>query len=161
MQVHLLRHGAAEDIRPGHSDSERRLTAAGRKEVRRAMDGSRPGKISPTLILCSPYARAIETAEIAAAVAGYAGRIVRTDALAPEASPHGVWLEIRNRQNETQILLAGHEPLLGQLAAYLLNAPALYIEMRKATLVRIDFERFPVDPHGILKWMIPPQIWGV
>jgi phosphohistidine phosphatase SixA len=125
------------------------------------MDGARPGKISPTLILCSPFARAIETAEIAAAATGYTGKIVRTDALVPEASPHGVWLEIRNRQDETQILLAGHEPLLGQLAAYLLNSPALYLEMRKATLVRIDFERFPVDPHGILKWMIPPEIWIV
>jgi hypothetical protein len=48
---------------------------------------------------------------------------------------------------------------LSQLASYLLNSPALQIEMRKATLVRIDLDRFAPDPRGILKWMVPPDIW--
>jgi phosphohistidine phosphatase SixA len=105
-------------------------------------------------------ARAVETAEIAAKVVGYTGNIVRTEALAPSASPEQVWDEIRSRQTEMQILLAGHEPLLSQLAAYLLNSPALQIEMRKAAIVRIDLDRFGSDPHGILKWMAPPEIWS-
>ena len=160
MQVHLFRHGTAEDIRSGGSDSKRKLTAAGREEVRLAIEYARPATIAPTLILSSPYVRAVETAEIAAGVLGFAGSIVRTSALEPSASPQGVWEEIRDRQNELQILLAGHEPLLSQLAAYLLDAPTLLIEMRKAMLVRIDLDRFGGNPRGILKWMLPPDLWS-
>ena len=160
MQVHLLRHGTAEDMRPGGSDAERKLTAAGCNEVRSAAECARRAKVAPTLILSSPYVRAVETAEIAAQVLGYRGDIVRTDLLIPSASPQRVWNEIRSRQDEMQILLAGHEPLLSQLASYLLSTPALQIEMRKATLVRIDLDHFAQDPRGILKWMAPPDIWA-
>jgi phosphohistidine phosphatase len=159
MQVHLLRHGTAEEINPGGSDAERRLTAAGRGEVRRAAECARRARVAPTLILSSPYVRAVETAEITAAVLGYSRAIVRTELLIPSASPQQVWNEIRSRQEETQILLAAHEPLLSQLASYLLNSPALEIEMRKAALVRIDLDRFAPDPRGILKWMAPPDLW--
>jgi phosphohistidine phosphatase len=160
MQVHLLRHGTAEDIEPGGSDVERRLTAAGRDEIRRTAECARRARVAPTLILSSPYVRAVETAEIAAEVLGYRRAILRTELLIPSASPQRVWNEIRSRQDETQILLAAHEPLLSQLASYLLNSPALQIEMRKATLVRIDLDRFAPDPHGILKWMVPPDMWA-
>jgi len=159
MQVHLLRHGTAEDLKPGGSDAERKLTAGGREEVRGAAECARRARVAPTLILSSPYVRAVETAGIAAEVLGYRGRITRTDVLIPSASPQPVWNEIRSRQDEMQILLAGHEPLLSLLAAYLLSTPVLQIDMRKATLIRIDLDRFAPDPRGILKWMAPPEIW--
>jgi len=157
MQVHLLRHGTAEDIQAGSSDFGRKLTAAGREEVRHAIECAR-GSITPTLILTSPFARAMETAEIVAAVVSYTGNIVRTEALVPNASPDLVWQEIRSRPDESQILLAGHEPLLSQLTAYLLNCPTLQIDMRKATVVRIDIDRFAGKPCGVLKWVLPPDI---
>jgi phosphohistidine phosphatase len=160
MQVYLVRHGTAGEIEAGSSDDARKLTTAGRDEARRAMEGARRAGIAPTLILSSPYARAMETAAIAAEVLGYTGNIVAIRALVPSASPEHVWREICSRQDETKILLAGHEPLLSQLTCYLLNAPALRIEMRKAMLVRIDLDRFGPDPYGVLKWMAPPEIWA-
>lgn len=159
MQVHLLRHGTAEDMKSGGSDAERKLTAAGREEVRAAAECARRARVAPTLILSSPYVRAVETAEIVAEVLGYGGRIVQTDVLVPSASPQRVWNEIRSRKDEMQILVAGYEPLLSQLVSYLLGTPALQIEMRKATLVRIDLDRSAHDPRGILKWMAPPDLW--
>jgi len=114
--------------------------------------------MAPTLILSSPFARALETAQIAAEVAGYTGNIVQTEALEPNASPHLVWQEIRIRPDESQILLAGHKPLLSQLMAYLLNCPTLHVDMRKATLVRIDIDRFTGKPCGLLKWILPPDL---
>jgi phosphohistidine phosphatase len=157
MQVHLLRHGTAEDIQAGGSDFARKLTPAGREEVRHTIECARPA-MAPTLILTSPFARAMETAEIAAAVVSYTGNIVRTEALVPNASPDLVWQEIRSRPDESQILLAGHEPLLSQLTAYLLNCPTLQVDVRKATLVRIDIDRFAGKPCGVLKWFLPPDI---
>ena len=160
MRIHLLRHGTAEEGRSGGSDAERKLTEAGREEIRRAVECALKASFAPSLILSSPYVRAIQTAEIAAAVLGYQGTIIRTDALIPYGSPARVWDEIRGRQDETEILLAGHEPLMSQLAAYFLDSPALQVHMRKATLVRIDMERCAGSPHGILKWMLPPNVWG-
>jgi phosphohistidine phosphatase len=160
MRIHLLRHGTAEDARPGGADAERKLTQAGREEIRRAAEFALQARFAPSLILSSPYVRAVQTAEIAAAVAGYHGTIVKTDALVPSGSPERAWDEIRGRQDEAEILMAGHEPLLSQLAAYFLGSPGLQVNMRKATLVRIDIERLAGSPHGILKWMLPPDIWG-
>jgi len=157
MQVHLLRHGTAEDIQAGSSDFARKLTPAGREEVRHAIERARPA-IAPTLILSSPFTRALETAGIAAEVVDYKGNIVRTEALEPTAPPHQVWQEIRSRPDESQILLAGHEPLLSQLTAYLLNCPTLHLDMRKAMLVRIDIDGFAGKPCGLLKWVLPPDL---
>jgi len=42
--------------------------------------------------------------------------------------------------------------------AYLLNAPSLRVEMKKAGLVRVDVETVRPHPHGVLKWMVVPRL---
>ena len=42
------------------------------------------------------------------------------EALTPDSSPKDVWDEIRSRNEEAAILLAGHEPLFSATTAYLL-----------------------------------------
>ena len=158
MQIYLLRHGIAEDAKPGHPDSERPLTDEGRDKLRRVLKRARTADLEPSLILSSPYRRAVETAAVAAEVLAYKGEIVRTSALVPEASPYDVWEEIRNRKNERAILLSSHEPLMSSLAAFLLDSPALRVEMKKAALVRIDCDRFGPKAAGVLKWMLTPGV---
>jgi phosphohistidine phosphatase len=106
------------------------------------------------VILASPYRRAVETAQIAAELLEYRGEIVKTRALAPEASPQNAWDEIRSRRTEDAILLASHEPLMSSMAAFLLSSPALQVDMKKGALSRIDCEHFGPEPHGLLKWML-------
>ena len=154
MQIYLLRHGIAEDPKSGQPDSERPLTGEGRDKLRRVLKRARTADLDPSLILSSPYRRAMETAAVAAEVLGYKGEIVRTPALVPEASPFDAWEEIRTRKNERSILLSSHEPLMSSLAAFLLDSPALHVEMKKAALVRIDCDRFGPKPAGVLKWML-------
>jgi phosphohistidine phosphatase len=125
MQLYLLRHGIAEDGAPGQPDSERALTHEGREKLRRVLHRAREAGVSPSLILSSPYRRALETAGVSAEVLGYDGKIVKTRALVPEASPFDTWAELRNRPDEPAILLASHEPLMSSLAAFLLASPAL------------------------------------
>lgn len=153
MQIYLLRHGIAED---GSPDSERALTAEGRDKLRRVLARARSADVSPTLILSSPYRRAMETADVAVDVFGYEGKVVKTRALLPEASPYDVWEEIRKHSQEDAILLASHEPLMSSLAAFLLSSPALAVDMKKAALVRVDCERIGPEPKGVLKWMLTP-----
>ena len=158
MQIYLLRHGIAEDARAGQPDSERALTEDGRDRLRRVLKRARSADLDPGVILSSPYRRAVETAAVAAEVLGYKGEVVRTRALTPEASPSDVWEEIRDRRDEPSMLLASHEPLMSSMTAFLLDSPALMVDMKKAALLRIDCDRFGPKPHGILKWMLTPGV---
>jgi len=152
MEVYLLRHGIAED---GYPDSARALTDEGKEKLRKVL--KRCGA-KPTLILSSPYRRALETAHVAAESLDYAGEIERAQALTPDGSASDVWEEIRIRKNEDAILLASHEPLMSATAAFLLGAPGILVDMKKAALVRIDIERFGPRPAGVLKWMLTPAV---
>jgi phosphohistidine phosphatase len=158
MQIYLLRHGIAEDARAGQPDSERALTGDGRDKLRRVLKRARSADLEPTVILSSPYRRALETAAVAAEVLGYKGEIVRVRALTPDASPHDTWEEIRDRKDEPSIVLSSHEPLMSSLAAFLLDSPGLMVDMKKAALVRIDCDRIGPKPRGILKWMLTPGV---
>jgi phosphohistidine phosphatase len=160
MQVYLLRHGIAEAGSPGHPDAERALTDEGREKLRRVLKRARAAGVEPSLILSSPYRRAVETADVAAESLGYQGRVVKTRALAPEASPFDAWEEIRKRGEERAILLASHEPLMSSMVAFLLDSPALSVDMKKAALVRVDCERAGPEPQGVLKWMLTPATAG-
>lgn len=158
MQIYLLRHGIAEDGGPGRPDSERALTGEGKEKLRRVLKRARAAGVEPSLVLSSPYKRALETAEAAADVLGYQGKIRHTHALVPNAPPHEVWSEIRSARDESSILLASHEPLMSALTAFLLNSPGLVVDMKKAALVRVDCDNPGPQPHCVLKWMLVPAL---
>ena len=158
MELYLFRHGIAEDAGPGLPDPRRALTDEGKKKVSEVVKAVRRAGVEPSLIVSSPYVRAVETAQIAALGFGYQGDIIRTEALVPFGSPEKVWAELRDYREERAILLAGHEPLLSSLAAYLLASPALQVEMKKAAMVRIDVESLGAAPHGILRWIVTPKL---
>jgi phosphohistidine phosphatase len=158
MEVSILRHGVAEKLRPGGSDAERVLTPKGREKLRRVLRLARAAAVRPSIILTSPLVRAVQTAEVAAAILPHRREVVRTNALLPTASPEEVWQELRSRKKEQELLLVGHEPLLSQLIGYLLGAPGLRVELKKAGLVRIQIERFTPTPSGTLQWLLTPKL---
>jgi len=160
MEIYLLRHAIAEAARPGMKDSERALTEAGRAKLRRVLRRAKDAGVQPDLILTSPYRRARETAEEAAAALAYRNKIVQTQALVPGASPFDAWEEIRSRPDEGSILLAGHEPHMSSLMAFLLGNPAMQVDMKKAALARLDCERLGAEPQAMLKWLLTPATAG-
>ncbi len=160
MEIYILRHAIAEDHRPGRRDADRALTDEGRKKLRPVLERARATRVEPSLILTSPYVRAVQTAEMAAEALGYKGTLVRTDALVPGSVPQAAWLEIRDRRGEKAILLAGHEPLLSAIAAYLLGVPELAIDFKKGALLRLDVDAAAREPHGALQWLLTPKLAG-
>jgi phosphohistidine phosphatase len=157
MELYLFRHGIAEDAGPGLPDPKRALTDEGKRKVAEVVKAARRAGVEPSLVVSSPYVRAVETAQIAIEGFGYRGDLVRTETLVPFGSAENVWAELRDYREERAILLAGHEPLLSSLASYLLASPALQIEMKKAAMARIDVDSLRAAPHGILRWMITPK----
>ena len=154
-----MRHGIAEDAPPGGTDADRALTPEGKRKLRGVLERARRAGVHPDMILTSPLKRAVETAEIAASVFGNEYDLVRTNTLVPSSSPERVWKEIRSRKAEA-ILLAGHEPLLSMLVAFLLGCPSLAVRMKKSALAAIEVEAGQVQPHGVLLWMLIPKLTG-
>ncbi len=158
MELYVFRHGIAKDAALGRPDSSRALTDEGRKKVAEVARRARRAGAEPSLIMSSPYLRAMQTAQVAAKEFDYKDDVARTETLVPHGTPEAVWDELRQYRDEPAILIAGHEPLLSRLVAYLLAAPALRVEMKKAAMVRIDVESFGAAPHGALRWMITPRL---
>jgi phosphohistidine phosphatase len=158
MKIYILRHGIAEDGHAGQPDSERALTAEGRKKLRNVLRAAAAGDVTPSLILTSPYRRALQTAQLAAEALNYKGELLQIKALEPGSNPRAVWEEIRVHKDEPEILLSGHEPLFSSLTAYLLGCPNLQIDFKKGALACVEIDRFTADPHGSLRWMLTPKL---
>jgi phosphohistidine phosphatase len=120
MQLYLLRHGIAENGRPGARDADRALTPEGKKKLREVLRTAARAGVAPDYILTSPYLRAVETAEIASEVLRFKSDMIRSKALVPESSPEDLWEEVRVYKGAGQILVSSHEPLLSRAVAYLL-----------------------------------------
>ena len=161
MDVLLLRHGIAEDAKPGADDASRALTREGRSKLRALLQQVAASKVVPALILSSPFKRALETAGIAAKTLGYGADILQTRVLEPSGSPEAVWEEIRAHRDATSLLLVGHNPLFSHLASFLLASPNLQIDFKKGALLKVEIESFAAKPRGSLRWYLTPKLAGL
>jgi phosphohistidine phosphatase len=158
MHLYLLRHGVAEEARPGMTDADRILTADGRKKLRHVLKAVAEARVKPSLMMSSHLKRAMQTAEIAREVLGCEGEIIKTKALAPAATAEQVWEEIRIHKGEPSLMLVGHNPLFDGLAAFLLGATNLKVDFKKGAIMRIDVESFGAQPRGILCWYLTAKL---
>ena len=158
MEIYLLRHGIADDGHAGQPDSERALTSEGKKKLRAVLKTVQQAGIAPSLIITSPYRRALQTAQLAAEILDYKGDLLRSSALEPGSQPSAVWDEIRVHHDEGAILLAGHEPLFSSLTAYLLACPRLRVDFKKGAIACVEVDRFGPEPQGALRWMLTPKL---
>lgn len=158
MQLYLLRHGIAEEGSAGSSDADRELTSEGRKKLRQVLEAASESGVAPTLILTSPFKRAVQTAEVARHLFGYKHQLLHTKALTPGATVEQVWEEVRVHRDEASILLVGHNPLFSDLAAYLIGAKAAHIHFKKGAIMRVDVESFLSQPKGTLRWYLTAKL---
>ena len=147
LELYLLRHGIAEDRSSSGRDADRALTEDGKRKIERVLKRAHKAGASPTLIISSPYLRAMETAEIAARELQYNSEIVRSQRLEPHASPPDLWSEIRAHRDEPSILLASHEPLCSATLAFLLGSTRAMVEFRKGALRALIFLTLSVEPR--------------
>ena len=120
MDLILWRHADTRDARQGQGDGDadldldRSLTPRGEKQAQRMAEWLNHFLPDSTRILASPARRTRQTADAL-------GRKYRTvEALAPGASPHQALAAARWPDSREPVLLVGHQPTLGHLAAYLM-----------------------------------------
>lgn len=162
MELIILRHAIAfpRDAKRWPDDAERPLTMEGVKRARRAAAGLKRIATRPSLVLTSPLVRARDTAVIFAQAARWP-EAKRCAALSPGGSPEGVLEDLRRQSgNADCVAVVGHQPHLGRLLALCLRGEprSEAFELKKSSVVCIDFEGEPRASQGTLQWSLPPRI---
>jgi len=136
----LIRHGIAEDPRPGQRDADRALTEEGWIRTRAAMKGLVVRGHRPTRGFHSPYRRAAETMTCLQEAAGAFPMESRVD-LRPDGQPPQVDLWLRGLAAEADatavFVLISHQPFLGDLVFHLTGRD---VEVKKASCTLIRWE---------------------
>jgi phosphohistidine phosphatase len=156
LELYLLRHAHAGNSATWDGpDSERPLSAKGRRQAARLGAFLAERGFAPDAIVTSPKLRARQTAELVADAIGIA--ISVDDRLGGELDPAVVG-DIAERVGGTSVVIVGHDPEFSELAAAL--AGAEYLPMKKGALARIDMS-LPVQAGGgVLRWLLPPELFS-
>lgn len=152
MDLILWRHAEAYDAEPGESDMDRALTPKGQKQARRMADWLTAQLPEGCKVLVSPAVRALQTAE------PLKRKFKIIQELAPGADAEDL-LQAANWPNSKEpVLVVGHQPTLGQVAALLMSGQPQDWEMKKANAWWL-VQRDPQDPYSLyLKAVMAPDL---
>jgi phosphohistidine phosphatase len=149
MDLILWRHADAED---GPDDMRRALTELGRKQAKQVgkwLDATLP---ADTRIMVSPALRAQETARAM-------GRAYATvDTLAPGADTVDVLVACGWPEAKGSVLVIGHQPTLGRLAAMLMFGVEQEFTLKKAGLVWLTNRVRRDERQVVLRAALTPDL---
>ena len=149
MDLILWRHAEAE---PGEPDLGRRLTSKGLKQAERMAAWLEPRLPDTTRILVSPAARSQQTA----LALGRKFKVV--DEIAPGASAAAVLAAAGWPDGRETVLVVGHQPTLGEVAATLLTGGAAGWSLRKGAVWWLSNRNRDGDSAVVLKLAIGPDL---
>ncbi len=152
MEIYLVRHGTAYTK---EEDPERHLNNDGLNQSHLTGKALKRLDIMFDSIVSSPKARALQTAEIIAEETGYSNReITITETLQPTADPKDTISFLNGLTDIKRVLLAGHLPLLGNLASLLLNKfSEISFHFETGTVCLIEVE-IPITYTGDFRWFL-------
>jgi phosphohistidine phosphatase len=159
VQLYLVRHAIAHERGDAWPDDRLRpLTEDGAARMVRQARGLAELGVTFDEILTSPLVRTRQTADILADTFRASPRIVEVPALEPGRSAKDVASALRNFTRRTSLALVGHEPGLGDLAAWLvgLRGP-LAFKKGSAALIEVALLPPPAG-SGELRWFLTPRI---
>ena len=161
MDLYILRHGRAEEKSnlATADDRQRRLTAEGKKKMRRIAKSMRAMELNFDLILSSPYPRAQATAQIVAEILGLEKVMSLSPTLATDGNPKELIDALkRNYRQRKQVLLVGHEPYLSRLISLLMSGDtSIAITLKKGGLVKLSAKALQYGRCASMEWLLTPS----
>ena len=145
MDLLLWRHAEAED---GSPDGARKLTKHGREQARRVAAWLKPRLPKRCEILVSPATRAQETA------AALGARFTTSDAVGTSAIAADLIEAAGWPAGAKAVLIVGHQPTLGRVAATLLSGEEADWQFAKASVWWLRY----VDGETKLLAVIHPKL---
>jgi phosphohistidine phosphatase len=149
MELVLWRHADAEEVGP-QGDLSRRLTKKGRKQAERMAQWLGPRLDGDWRILCSPAQRALETVE------PLARDFEVCDAVSTSASAASV-IDAAGWPDDGRVLVVGHQPTLGEVAAQLLGGEAGGVSVRKGAILWFATRGREGRTETLLKVVLDPE----
>jgi phosphohistidine phosphatase len=159
MNLFFLRHAKAESRGPKwRPDSRRPLTQQGENSMFDVARGLRALDVSFDVILTSPYARALSTAEILAEVYD-SQTLFETSSLTPEAGAQDIIGEInKNFSAAGKVVLVGHEPCMSRLISILLSGEdGMTVDLKKAGFCKLTIPKLVFGKCACLNWLLTPR----
>jgi phosphohistidine phosphatase len=151
MNLILWRHAEAEEIAAG--DLARQLTARGRKEANAMAKWLRGRLESDHVILASPAVRTVQTVE------ALTDQYRTVDALAPGADVDDVLAAAGWPDGiASTVVIVGHQPTLGSVAAYLLAGNGDSWSVKKGGIVWLASRTRDGSRQAILRAMMSPDL---
>jgi phosphohistidine phosphatase len=149
MELILWRHADAEDPGP-QGDSARRLTSKGEKQAERMARWLRPQLEGTWRVVVSPAVRALET--VAPLDMSYEVRESVSTAVGPESI-----LAEAGWPAGGQVVVVGHQPTLGQVAAMLLGGQSGEVSVRKGSILWFSTREREGRHETVLKAVLDPD----
>jgi phosphohistidine phosphatase len=160
MQLLVIRHAIAEDredfAESGKPDSDRPLTAFGKRRMRRNARGLR--RVAPTIdvLASSPFRRAIETARIVGD-AYEVKEIEELAALTPERAPRELVTWLARNDADATVAVVGHEPHVSLLVTWLLTGDSTpRVAFKKGGVCLLEIEGKPAAGTATMQWLLTP-----
>jgi phosphohistidine phosphatase len=151
MNLILWRHAEAEDH--ASSDLARRLTARGSKQALAAAKWLKSRIDDDAVFLVSPAVRTVQTAE------AFGGRYKTVAQLAPGGSARAVLDAAQWPEGVAgTVVVVGHQPTLGRVAAWLLTGQEAEWSMKKSGLWWFQGRSRGCSEHVVLRAVINPDL---
>jgi phosphohistidine phosphatase len=136
VDVWILRHAVAEDRSDSGRDADRALTDDGARRARDVGRGLAALEPGIARIVTSPFRRARQTADAAAAALDLESALSESSALEPERDPEEILRELAASGHD-DVLVVGHQPHLGALLGLLVAGRGVEIPLKKAGVARV------------------------
>jgi phosphohistidine phosphatase len=148
MQIILWRHAEAEDF--AETDLKRRLTEKGQRHAMQMANWVKQqikDEFRDWRLIASPAVRAQQTA------AAMEMKIETFDSIAPDAQPDAVISAANWPGSAFNVIVVGHQPTLGMVAARLLNGTDGYVSIKKGATWWFETRERNGDERCVLKAM--------
>jgi phosphohistidine phosphatase len=149
MDIILWRHAEAEDNTP---DMQRALTAKGQKQAKNMAAWLAKRLPAELRILVSPALRTQQTASALTA------EFITVQSIAPGASALAILDAAGWPHADGGVLIVGHQPTLGEVAAYLLGNPEQYLNIKKGAVWWFQNRKRGNVSETLLKVVLNPEL---
>jgi len=159
MELYLIRHADAVTLGEGGiiEDAARPLTPKGEAQARFLGDGLARWGIRLEVLLTSPLVRARQTADgIAQHLTRPAPEVRLCEDLAPGGKRRRLARGLKDIGKKA-IGVVGHQPDLGEFAAWLIGSKKAQIDFAKAGVANIVCDEEPGKGEGRLVWLAGPE----
>lgn len=149
LRIFLVRHGDADaEIPEGLGDEARALTAKARHAAYAHFSQLADRMEKVDLILTSPLVRAVQTAQLLSLAQKHDGPLRAHRSLLPDMPVGAIETVLSDHAGE-HLVLVGHQPSMGAMAAHLLGLQTFPRQVNPGTVIAI--EKPDSDPGAMAK----------